>query len=829
MPPLLLWAQLAPRQAAPPPQLPAWLQWLMVWGEPGITDARNFGWWITWAKYVGLFSLFAWLVVFVFNSLRASASRSPGRSGPVGRTAIFLTVLAALFLLSILLQVLEQTGRVRLGFVGPISIGTAITAVLGVILVGWVEWVVWRGSARSERRAPLVLATLMHLALAGGLAVGFAVPQALRLELFRMEGFWTFETGVPVVLTGWSGAIIEGLRIGATYAGLVVLAYIIFLVIEEASKVRWRRTYSIAWQTFVESYRRMWAPWVVLAMFVVILAFTSWFLRDQRTAELAKVYVGTLSVVISLLLTLMILILAPISIPNDIQQQTIYTVVSKPVRRLEMIWGRLLGYMVLVTAVVLVFGGISMFYLYRVVYSQIGATRVKAQAALSAGRIEEARRLDEQASQLRARMSARVPLFGVLSFTDSRGIQRARGIDVGMEQVTRSHIEGATPSKATWRFGLVPDPKHAGAILDRRIPVDRLLKSGTVEESENRLLLARDDLARIQLRRQDPNLKTGDAQSLNDSARQLEERMKTLEAELKELRDREAARRKEADALRAQGKNDEAAALREQIDEEFHSPDIPIEMTFNVYRTTKGELGQAVRASVVVTNPLRPDLPPARDLFPVHEYFTIHRVFPSRMLVGSRGELRIDVSCVTPNQYLGMAEEDLYVLAAQGSFWTNYLRGLTGLWLQALVLASVGLFAGTFLSWPVALLLTLGFYMAGQVAVGFLQQFVTGTIIGGGPFESLIRLVSHSNQMSDLDPTLGVVVAKTFDQIFMPFMSRLTYLIPNLSALDVSNQVALGFAVDNQMLLTQLLLGLGYALPFTIAAYFILKNREVAA
>src|SRR5690606_3074289 len=97
------------------------------------------------------------------------------------------------------------------------------------------------------------------------------------------------------------------------------------------------------------------------------------------------------------------------------------------------------------------------------------------------------------------RMSARVPLFGVLSFTDSRGIKRSRGIDVGMEQVTRSHIEGATPSKATWQYGLVPDEKHPGMFLDRRLPVDQLLRPGSIEDVENRLVLARDDLARLQL------------------------------------------------------------------------------------------------------------------------------------------------------------------------------------------------------------------------------------------------------------------------------------------------------------------------------------------
>ena len=68
-------------------------------------------------------------------------------------------------------------------------------------------------------------------------------------------------------------------------------------------------------------------------------------------------------------------------------------------------------------------------------------------------------------------------------------------------------------------------------------------------------------------------------------------------------------------------------------------------------------------------------------------------------------------------------------------------------------------------------------------------------MLGGGPFESLIRLLSHDNQMTELAPTLGVVVAKTFDSLVMPVMSRMVYLIPNFSALDVSNTVAEGFAV----------------------------------
>ena len=63
----------------------------------------------------------------------------------------------------------------------------------------------------------------------------------------------------------------------------------------------------------------------------------------------------------------------------------------------------------------------------------------------------------------------------------------------------------------------------------------------------------------------------------------------------------------------------------------------------------------------------------------------------------------------------------------------------------------------------------------------------------------------------------------------MPVMSRMVYLIPNLSSLDVTNTVAEGFAVTGPLVLQNTLIALAYVVPFSIFGYFILKNREVAA
>jgi hypothetical protein len=176
-----------------------------------------------------------------------------------------------------------------------------------------------------------------------------------------------------------------------------------------------------------------------------------------------------------------------------------------------------------------------------------------------------------------------------------------------------------------------------------------------------------------------------------------------------------------------------------------------------------------------------------------------------------------------------MSESDLYLLPSKGNFGANYMKGLLGIWLQALVLTAIGVFAGSFLSWPVALLTTIAFFFAGQLAYGFLVDFTRQAVLGGGPFESLIRLLTHDNQMTDLAPTPGTVIAKTLDSLVMPVMSMLVYIVPNFQALDVSNTVADGFAVSWGKILSNTLLAFAYALPFSIVGYFILKNREVAA
>jgi hypothetical protein len=789
----LIWAQAAAPHPQPAPatatNFPEWLQWLFVWGEPGLTDVRFLGGLMTWAKVVGLFCLLGWSLSWIVAAFKEPDLKKTRALDIAAAVALLGGLVCAL------LQVLEANERLPLLQVRGVHIVGLIALGCSLVILAWAESKLWASIRRLGTRGDLVVLTLLHAAMALGLIV-FASILVIGGTRFA---------GNP---RAWQDMLVGGARLGATYMGLVVLARVVLLLLPEILALRGRRVYSIAWQCWVESFRRMAAPWVVLVVFGVILAFTSWFLTPPREAELGRLYVGTLTLLCSLLLTVTVTILAPISLPNDIRQQTIYTVVSKPVRRLELIWGRMIGYMALVTVLLLFFGGVSLIYVDRMVDSAIKRERLRAEREEKARKPELARLAREAADQLETRLSARLPVKGVLTFVDSRGMPRRSGIDVGQELEYRSFIEGATPSRAIWQFGeSVRDPFTLRP-LDRRVPIEKFLIAGTVEATQDQIANLQQQVA---LARRAPSGKNGRPSGPDASAAQAE--IKRLSGVLADLQKRDRS-------LRASGKLAEAARL--------HSRAVPINMTFNVYRTTKGEIvGDPVLAAIKVRNEITRA---SHDLvLPIREYYDNRTRFPSSILVGSHGRVTIEVQCMTANQYLGMAESDLFILAGAGGFEVNFLKGLVGIWLQAMVLTAIGVCAGTFLSWPVALLTTIGFFIGGQVGFAFLQQFALQGLIGGGPFESLIRLLSHENQVSELAPTLGVIVARTLDSIVMPVMSRLVYLVPNFSALDVSNMVAEGFAVTREALFGHLLTALAYAMPFSVAGYFILKNREVAA
>jgi hypothetical protein len=796
-----------------PQRLRAIILWLFLYGEPSLHPGGLLGGWLIWIRSISLLCLLGWVCSWLVTAIKE-------RYLVRNRWYDFVALVAIILIpATMLLRTMEAAQQIHAHSLAGIPLTSLMGYLIFLVIGLWVEIGVWRTIRRFGRWVDVLVLLGVHLALVFGVAVG--------LVMFRY-GIIQAITNNPKIT--WRDGIVFGARLSATYMGYVVMVRIFASLLGELLSLRARRLYSIAKLSIFEANRRNRAPWVVIIVFVLVLAFTHWFLVPPRAAEMGRLFVGTLTLLCSLLLTAMVTILTPLSLPTDIQQQTIHTVVSKPVRRLELIWGRMIGFMALVTVLIVIFGAISLAYLKRTVGNTIDSTEAAALNAKKENRTRDFNQLMEQADQLRTRMAARVPVNGSLSFLDSRGTHHAMGIDVGMEQSTmkqpRSHIEGATPATAIWSYGIVQDPFSPASrpvLRDRRIPVQDFLAAGTIEGLLNRLYDTQFQILSDDRRKTQADLPGGEVAKIEASLarnRAQAERFKTeYEALRKRGDDLEAQAAQTADAAQARQLRDQARSL--------HSSPIVVEMSFNVYRTTKGKVGEPVLAEMQVTNPHTGA--ESVNIFPVKEYYTNRQALKPDILAGSRGDLKIEIRCISPTQYLGMAESDLYLRSGQGNFGVNYMMGLFGVWLQAMVLTAIGVFAGTFLSWPVALLTTVAFFFAGQLAYNFLVDFTRLSIQGGGPFESLIRLLTHDNQMSELAPTAAVLIAKSLDSLVMPVMSMLVYIVPNFQALDVSNTVADGFAVGWNTTLLNTLLALAYALPFSILGYFILKNREVAA
>src|SRR5579871_3579062 len=104
-----------------------------------------------------------------------------------------------------------------------------------------------------------------------------------------------------------------------------------------------RRVWALAMLTAREAVRRK--TLLVLAVFGVLFLFAGWYLPKSGSdpAQQVEAYVSFVLTATSWLCLPVILLLACWGLPADIKARSLHTVVTKPVRRHEILLGRVLG------------------------------------------------------------------------------------------------------------------------------------------------------------------------------------------------------------------------------------------------------------------------------------------------------------------------------------------------------------------------------------------------------------------------------------------------------------------------------------------------------
>lgn len=521
---------------------------------------------------------------------------------------------------------------------------------------------------------------------------------------------------------------------------------------------------------------------VALAVFFLVLLFANWFLSTDHQ-EPAKLYLSFVLTATTYLVLGIALVLSAFSLPGDFQTKTIYTVVTKPVRAGEIVLGRIAGFTIVGTVLLAIMAVTSYIFVVR--------------------------SLDH---------THEVELQTLANVTDPDGALLGRE---GRTTAANGHrhpvelgAEGA--GLATANYGHNHDVIAEGDRLEVEAPSGfiraRVPKYGRISFID----------------------RTGAPKQRGISVGNEWAYRSFIDGNT------------QATSIWTFTGVDEDLATK-VADEEF----LPLALIVRVYRTHKGVVNpvtgevKRVAGSIVLRNP---ETGVASDELPfealdqqiderlINRKLTTVENEPIDLfddLVSDEGQLEVRVQCFDRGMYFGFAQADCYLRLPDGNPIVNFAKVYGSIWVQMVIVISLGVTISTVVSGPVAMLFVFGFTILGF----FRQLFVniaTGVqadgqkFYGGGPVESLYRLVTQKNVMTDLPEGLGTTIIQGVDAVLQQLMVSVAQVLPDFRTFDATRFAADGYNMPLDLLLQHLTICLGYVIGLTILGYFLLRTREVA-
>jgi len=584
---------------------------------------------------------------------------------------------------------------------------------------------------------------------------------------------------ITSLVVGLAGVVLGYLMLAFQYGPVEAFFRVMKIVLDgivDLARISPRRVWAMTTLAFKESIRLH--VLVTFAIFLLILLFAGWFL-DTSSDHPAKLYLSFVIPWSTFLILLLALMLSTFSIPNDIKNRTIFTVMTKPVVAWEIILGRIFGFVGVCTMLLAVMCLVSFIFVVRglahrheIDPDEMLAV-VEAEGDESTGRVgptsynrrhrHEKTEVDAQGQgfsdmvqdhrhpvvrtedgeyhvgQAKGNLTARVPIYGKLHFLDRKGRPSAEGVNVGNEWAYRSFVEGRTNAAAIWRFKGIDESDFP----DNKLPLEMTIRVFRTHKGE----ITRGVIGSITLHNPNP-------------AKRLQSRPIQFESQ------------------------------------EFaiHPIDIP--------RNLKAPQEDGTTRDI--------------DLF--------------RDLVDN-GELEIRIQCEESQQYFGMAQPDLYLRASDGWFSANFAKTYFSIWCQMVLVIAYGVLLSVVLSGAVAFICTLGTIVFG-IFSWFITDVASGIAPGGGPTEAAYRIWTQDNLTSRLEESvspLWSMIMKGFDAVVMFLMSCVVAVVPEYWRFDTSDYVVEGFRIPLNVITQQGVTTFAFVMVIACLGYFLLKSREIAA
>ena len=209
-----------------------------------------------------------------------------------------------------------------------------------------------------------------------------------------------------------------------------------------------RRIWAISRLTILEAWRRK-ALWV-FAVFAFLMMFAGWFLDSELRTDMQVKNAVSFALTTVLWLTIPVLLLLSCwGIPEDIRVRSLHTVVTKPVRRNEIVMGRILGFSTVSAMIVAIMGVVGYVWVLRQVpEDDHPELSLGKRLSLAVGL------LPDLPQDVTPKKFCRMPVYGTLEFVDREGSISNKGLNTGDIWEFRSYIEGGTKSAARYKFAV---------------------------------------------------------------------------------------------------------------------------------------------------------------------------------------------------------------------------------------------------------------------------------------------------------------------------------------------------------------------------------------
>jgi hypothetical protein len=629
------------------------------------------------------------------------------------------------------------------------------------------------------------------------------------------------------------GYVVAAFRHGAV-EGFYEVAQVIGQMVPDFLNTSFRRVMAIAGLAIKEALRRK-VVLATFAIFAITLLFGGWFMNSD-SEQPDKVYVSFVMFGTQLLVLMMGMLISSFSLPDDIKNKTIYTIVTKPVRSTEVVMGRLVGFGLLGTGLLILMGLLSYIFVWRGLahtHQVVGETQTLASfvevgpdkmSTLTKGRASETAILEAVTNPKNGHFHRLEVVIDKRLPSDPQPIRTDNIVDkkelpdgsIEYQRVIclpksghrhRVFVEG-TGKSAKITIG------PAVGYFRARVPVyakSLLFHDRNGDEKATGINVGKESKRRGYISGGTPTTKT----SLSDCEFSFE------------------------------------GFYPSKFPQLSNTSIIPLEMDLAVYRSYKADIEKGVMAGIQFESV--PDEAENKFVSDMLDFetkeFTVQTLPIKRKLVGKvyspdgtlvgqgeydlfddfakNGRLKLVMKCRDYNQYLGVALKDVYFRPNDAVYGFNFFKGFFGIWCQMMIVIAIGVALSASLSAPITMLGTIVVIILGFFS-GFIQGLVAPDNLGGGTFESLIRVVTQKNMMQDLDTGWFVTIVKNIDYGISMFLYGLTFLAPDFSTFNFSDDLARGYSIGSNRVLIALSLTFVFCCGFTILGYFSLKTREIA-